>query len=388
VVLQLYPSESANSTGSRRSRPFPDGWKRLKSATFLTINPRPHIKPIVKLEPMFTRQRCLIIGEVAQAHDGSLGAAHAYIDAIIDAGADAVKFQTHYADYESSADEPFRVNFSRQDATRRDYWKRLEFTPEQWQGLADHCRERGILFLSSPFSRFAMDVLEQCGVPAWKVASGELPNLPLLDALCATSKPIILSSGMSGWGELDRAVERVKRSGNELCVMQCTTSYPCPPDRVGLNVMQEMRARYGTFVGLSDHSGTMWPAIAGTMLGMDVYEVHVAFHRKSFGPDALASLTPEELAKVVEGIRFTEIMRNSPVDKDTSADTYADLRRMFNQGLVAAGDLPQGSVLSPDNLTTRKPLRGIPASQYESVLGRRLRVALAAGTPIEEIHLI
>ena len=336
---------------------------------------------------MFTRQRCLIIGEVAQAHDGSLGTAHAYIDAIADAGAGAVKFQTHYADHESSVDEPFRIKFSRQDATRADYWRRLEFTPDQWRELAKHCEERAVLFLSSPFSRYAASILQECGVPAWKVASGELPNLPLLDLLCDTGKPIMLSSGLSGWGELDVAVERVKRSGNELCVMQCTTCYPCPPRQVGLNVMQEMRTRYGAFVGLSDHSGTMWPAIAGAMLGMDVYEVHVTFHRKAFGPDVSASLTPEDLARTVEGIRFTETMRESPVDKDASSEACKDLRSIFNQGLVAARDLPEGSVLGPDSLDTRKPLRGIPASHYDSVIGRRLRVALVAGTPIEESHL-
>ena len=127
---------------------------------------------------MFSRGRCLIVGEIAQAHDGSLGLAHAYIDAIARAGADAVKFQTHYADHESSADEPFRVKFSPQDATRYDYWKRLEFTPEQWIGLADHCRKKGLLFLSSPFSGYAIELLERCGVPAWKVASGELYQSP------------------------------------------------------------------------------------------------------------------------------------------------------------------------------------------------------------------
>jgi N-acetylneuraminate synthase len=336
---------------------------------------------------MFTRERCLIIGEVAQAHDGSLGTAHAFIDAIAAAGADAVKFQAHFADHESSPDEPFRVSFNRQDATRFDYWKRLEFTPEQWHGLAEHCHQRGVLFLSSPFSRYAADILSQCGVPAWKVPSGELMNVPLLDHLCSTGKPVLISSGMSGWSELDSAVERVKRTGNELCVMQCTSCYPCPPERVGLNVMQQMRDRYGTFVGLSDHSGTMWPAIAGTFLGMEVYEVHVTFHGKAFGPDAPASLTPEELAKTIEGIRFTEIMRVRPVDKDASAPAYVELRKIFNQGLVAARDLPKGSILDAASLATRKPLRGIPASQYEAVLGRRLRVALTAGTPIEETHL-
>ena len=356
-------------------------------ALILDHDPTSQYEPFLWSGAMFKPGRCLIIGEVAQAHDGSLGTAHAYIDAMADAGADAVKFQTHYADHESSPDEPFRVSFTPQDANRRDYWKRLEFTPEQWRGLAEHCRRRGVLFLSSPFSRYALNILEECGVPAWKVASGEVPNFPLLDALCATGKPIILSSGMSDWSELDRAVDRVKGHGNELCVMQCTTAYPCPPVAIGLNVMQEMRARYGTCVGLSDHSGTMWPAIAGATLGMDVYEVHITFHRKAFGPDTRASLTPEKLAEAVEGIRFTEIMRDRPIDKNANAEACAALRSMFNQGLVAASDLPEGSVLGPESLTTRKPLRDIPASQYEAVLGRRLRVAVAAGTPIEETHL-
>jgi N,N'-diacetyllegionaminate synthase len=336
---------------------------------------------------MFTKGRCLIIGEVAQAHDGSLGMAHAFIDAIARTGADAVKFQTHYADHESSSDEPFRVKFSPQDATRYDYWKRLEFTPEQWLELADHARRLGLLFLSSPFSTYAVEVLERCGMPAWKVASGELSNLPLLDRMCATGKPIILSSGMSGWRELDAAVERVRSSENTLCVMQCTTAYPCPPERVGLNVMREMRDRYHSLVGLSDHSGTLWPAMAAVTLGANAYETHVAFDRAMFGPDVPASLTLEELAMAVSGVRFVETMLANPVDKDAAFASYEGLRSMFSQGLVAAHDLPAGSLIGPESLSTRKPLRGIPASQYDAVLGRRLRVALPAGTPLEEAHL-
>lgn len=313
--------------------------------------------------------------------------AHAYIDAVARTGADAIKFQTHYADYESSADEPFRIKFSPQDATRYDYWKRLEFEPEQWAELAAHARARDLLFLSSPFSAYAVEVLEPCNVPAWKVASGELSNLPLLDRLCATGKPIILSSGMSGWQELDSAVERVRRYGNVMCVMQCTTAYPCPPERVGLNVMQEMRERYGSFVGLSDHSGTPWPAIAATVQGANVVEAHVTFDRAMFGPDVPASLTIQEMTSMVSGIRFVEAMRANPVDKAATAATYDTLRVMFSQGLVAAHDLPAGSLIGPDSLSTRKPLRGIPASQYDAVLGRTLRVAVPAGTPLEEAHL-
>src|SRR5680860_1914837 len=186
---------------------------------------------------------------------------------------------------------------------------------------------------------------------------------------------------------LDSAVERVRRNGNTLCVMQCTTAYPCPPERIGLNVMQEMCERYDSFVGLSDHSGTPWPAIAATVQGANAVEAHVTFDRAMFGPDVPASLTIEEMTSVVSGIRFVEAMRANPVDKAATAATYDTLRAMFSQGLVAAHDLPAGSLIGPDSLSTRKPLRGIPASQYDTVLGRTLRVAVPAGTPLEEAHL-
>ena len=130
-----------------------------------------------------TDAHCLVIGEVAQAHDGSLGSAHAFIDAIARAGADAVKFQTHIAAAESTPSEPWRVRFSPQDATRYDYWKRMEFTPDQWLALKRHADERKLIFLSSPFSVEAVQLLQRVGVPAWKVASGEISNASLFDAM-------------------------------------------------------------------------------------------------------------------------------------------------------------------------------------------------------------
>ncbi len=154
--------------------------------------------------------RCLIIGEVGLAHDGSLGLAHAFIDAIAAAGADAVKFQTHIAGAESTAAEPFRVKFSRQDASRFDYWQRVEFTFPQWREPAEHAAASGLMFLSSPFSIEAVELLEAVGMPAWKIASGEVSNMPLIDRIIATGAPIILSSGISGLAELDEAVARVQ----------------------------------------------------------------------------------------------------------------------------------------------------------------------------------
>ena len=152
--------------------------------------------------------RCLIIGEVAQTHDGSLGQAHAFIDAIARAGADAVKFQTHIAKAESTPEEPWRIKFSTQDSTRYDYWRRMEFSADQWAELKKHADSRGLLFLSSPFSTEAFSLLHGLGMNVWKIASGEIGNLPLLDKIAATGKPVILSSGMSDWRELDNAMAR------------------------------------------------------------------------------------------------------------------------------------------------------------------------------------
>ena len=155
--------------------------------------------------------RCWLIAEVAQAHDGSLGTAHAYVDAVAKAGADAVKFQTHIANAESTEREPWRVKFSLQDGSRRDYWKRMEFSEPQWFELLQHAKERGLEFLSSAFSLEAVDLLERIGVPAWKVGAGEISNLPMIERMARTGKPVLLSSGMSRWSEMDAAVETVRR---------------------------------------------------------------------------------------------------------------------------------------------------------------------------------
>lgn len=332
-------------------------------------------------------QPCLIVAEVAQAHDGSLGTAHAYIDAVAAAGADAVKFQTHLADAESTPGEPFRVKFSRQDASRYDYWKRMEFSFDQWQGLADHARERNLLFLSTPFSFAAADWLERLDVPAWKIGSGEVNNIPLLRRLAQTGRPVLLSTGMSGWAELDAAVATVRGAGAELAVLQCTTAYPCPPERVGLNLLSELRERYRCPVGLSDHSGTVFPGLAAVALGCDLLEVHVVLSRECFGPDVPASVTTAELAELVRGVRFIERALAHPVDKQAEADRLAELRTMFGKSVVAARDLPAGRVLGGDDLALKKPGHGIPAARFDEVVGRRLRRAVSANTLLQESDL-
>ena len=318
-------------------------------------------------------QPVFIVADVAQAHDGSLGAAHAFIDVVTSAGVDAVKFQTHMAAAESTPDEPFRVPFSRQDASRYDYWKRMEFSPEQWQGLTDHARERGIGFLSSPFSLEAVDLLESIGMPAWKVGSGEVTNTLLLKRLIDSGKPIFLSSGMSSWEELDAAVAMVVDAGVPCMVYQCTTQYPCPPERVGLGMLAELKRRYNLPVGLSDHSGDPCFGIAAAALGAASVEVHIAMHRDCFGPDVPASLVPEDLALMVHGIRAVEASLSHPLDKDADAAAMTDLKKMFGRSLVTRFPVRAGQVVTMEMLTAKKPALGLPPSQADQVVGRRAR---------------
>lgn len=317
--------------------------------------------------------RCLIIGEVAQSHDGSLGMAHAFVDAIANAGADAVKFQTHIAAAESTPGEPWRVKFSKQDATRFDYWKRMEWSEEQWLGLKRHAEERNLLFLSSPFSSEAVDLLERIGIRAWKIASGEISNSPLFERLAATRLPFLISTGMSSLEEIDRAVEQVMAHNIPLLVMQCTSAYPCPAEKVGLNLIPYFRERYGCGVGLSDHSGTIFPGLAAATLGIDALEVHVALSREMFGPDVSVSVTPNELSQLVEGVRFIETMNANPVNKNDVAVEMSPLRDLFTKSIVAREDLPTGTLLRKEHLQMKKPGTGIPAARLSEIVGTRLK---------------
>lgn len=325
---------------------------------------------------------CTIIAEIAQAHDGSLGMAHAYIDAAARAGADAVKFQTHIAAAESTPAEPWRTRFSLQDETRLDYWRRMEFTPEQWHGLKRHADEAGLHFLSSPFSAEAVDLLAEVGVAGWKIASGEITNFPMLDLMAAKGQPVMLSTGMSPWPEIDAAVERISRGGAPLAILQCATQYPSPPEMIGLNLIGEFRDRYGAAVGLSDHSGTIYPAIAAATVGIEVLEVHITMSREMFGPDVPASVTTDELKSLVDGVRFVERMKANPVDKATVADHVAPLRDIFLKSVVPVTDLDAGTVLEPAHLGFKKPGTGIPASEYESVIGRTLSRNVKRDVPL------
>jgi N,N'-diacetyllegionaminate synthase len=313
-----------------------------------------------------------LIAEVAQAHDGSLGLAHSFIDAAADHGADAIKFQTHIADAESTLDEPFRIRFSEQDSTRFGYWHRMEFTPEQWHGLAKHAGDRGIGFLSSAFSLAAVDMLESIGVPAWKIGSGEFRSTDLIERMCVTKKPIILSTGMSRWAEIHRGAALIEAAGSPVALLQCTSLYPTPFEKVGLNVLSEMRGQFDCPIGLSDHSATVWPALAAIARGYDLIEVHVTFDRKMFGPDASSSLTMAEFRQLRDARDAWAAMDRATVDKDSLADELKEMRGLFTKSVAPLRDLVKGEILDRSMVVFKKPGTGIPASELTKVIGRRV----------------
>jgi len=331
---------------------------------------------------------CLIIAEVAQAHEGSLGFAHAYIDAIAGAGADAVKFQTHIAAAESTPSEPWRIKFSTQDTSRYDYWKRMEFTAEQWAGLKRHADELGLLFYSSAFSIEAIELLKHVGVAGWKIASGEASNTPLIECMADTGLPFFLSTGMSPLDEIDTAVELVGSYNVPLTVLQCTSMYPTPPEKLGLNMIPLLRERYRTSVGLSDHSGTIYAGLAAATLGIEVLEVHVTLSREMFGPDVPASITTAELRQLVDGVGFIEKARNNPVDKDEIAEELSSMRSLFMKSVVARQNLPPGIVLEEHHLTLKKPGTGIPAQRLSEIVGRRLLRSVQADELLHDSDLV
>ncbi len=323
--------------------------------------------------PHFKLTRCFIIAEVAQAHDGSLGILHSFIDALTNTGVDAIKFPIHIPEAESSIHEPFRVKFSYEDDTRFDYWKRMSFTEEQWIEVKSHCEKAGLEFMASPFSQAAVDLLERLDVKRYKIGSGEVSNFLMLEKIALTNKPIILSSGMSSYAELDEAIAFLRNYQSDISVLQCTTQYPTPPGLIGFNVITDLRNRYPDVkVGLSEHTGKIYTGIAAAALGIDLLEFHVTFDRRMFGPDASSSLTIDETYTLVEGVRFIEKSLENPIDKNDNS-RYTELKGIFEKSLAVNRDLPAGHILQFEDLETKKPAgKGIPAKNFKSLLGKKL----------------
>jgi N,N'-diacetyllegionaminate synthase len=326
----------------------------------------------------------LIIAEFGSVHDGSFGNACKLIEAAAAAGADVVKFQTHIAEAETLESAPSPSYFTTE--SRFEYFKRTGFSELQWIELKNKCTSCGVKFLSSPFSIEAVDLLERVGVDLYKIPSGEVTNTPLLERIALTGKTVLLSSGMSDFLELDAAVKILEKN-NHLVVLQCTSEYPCPSEKVGLNVLNDLSVRYNHPVGFSDHTLGCAASFAAAALGALVIEKHFTFSKLMYGSDAAHSMEPSEFAEFSKGLKAIWKMLESPVDKNNIED-FREMKKIFQKSIVTARILNEGDVLKFEDLAFKKPGDGIPASDWPSLIGRKISRHLGINHKITREDLI
>jgi len=310
-----------------------------------------------------------------------VGLATRLIDAAAECGADVVKFQVHVAEAETLPDAPNPPYFNNE--SRVAYFHRTAFDLETWRGLKARAEQHGVGFLASAFCTEAVRLLDVLGVDAYKVPSGEVTNLAFLSEVAAQRKPVLLSSGMSNLAELDAAVRTIRQQHDRLILLQCTSEYPCPVDRVGLNLLDDLRQRYGRPVGLSDHTMTNYAAFAAVALGACVIEKHFTLSRRMYGSDAAHSLEPAEFAELVRGIQAIDTMLSRPVDKNDLARVQ-DMKRVFEKSLVTTCDIPAGATIATHMIGVKKPGTGISAARLHDVIGRRATRRIAAHTVLGE----
>ncbi|MFQ5712259.1 MAG: N-acetylneuraminate synthase [Candidatus Geothermarchaeales archaeon] len=308
-----------------------------------------------------------IVAEAGINHNGSIENAKRLIESAAECGADAVKFQTHLPEKE----------MLRQAVTAEyvgeplfDLLKRVELSKKDHIVLKNYAEKREIIFFSTPFSVEAVDLLEDLDVPAYKVGSGEIANPPLLERVAKTGKPVILSTGMSSMEEVEEAVEIVTKYNEQLVLLQCTSTYPCPYEDVNLNVMSTLR-KFGYPVGLSDHTQGIYVALAAVALGACYVEKHFTVDRGWPGPDQRASLEPSELRQLVEGARAIEKALGGFEKRVLEGEK--SVRDMARESVVSVREIPKGSIITENMIWVKRPGTGIPAKYVGKVLGRRAR---------------
>ncbi len=326
----------------------------------------------------------------------------ALVKAAKDAGADAVKFQTHnFADEQADIDV---VSPHFRGSDRYNWVKRNDLsTPVEtfWRPLKQACDEIGITFFSAPMSRGAAHKLDQIEPALWKVGSGDVLDFVMLDHLRTSGKPIIISSGMSTLEEVDKSIAFLKEKTDQVVLLHCVSRYPCPPEDLHLKTIEFFKERYGIPVGFSDHSTTIHSSMAAVALGASVIEKHFSFGRELWGSDHKVSLTPQEMVELVSGIRRMsedeayrheilnhEVVQKGMGEKEKMMDEgEAVFRPLFRKTLVAAQDLPAGTIIEACHLHAKRPqahLSGLASEEYGRMLGRKLKSDRKGGEPLAE----
>lgn len=324
---------------------------------------------------------CFLIAEAGVNHNGDIELAKQLVDAAVEARADAVKFQTFRAERVVSADAPkatYQKVTTDAGESQLEMVRHLELSPEAHETLQTYCQERKILFMSTPFDKGSVDLLDELDVPLFKVGSGEITNCPLLRYIARKGKPIILSTGMSYLSEVDEAIRVIRDAGNDqLVLLHCISNYPADPADVNLRAMATMARAFQVPVGFSDHTPGIEVSLAAVALGACVVEKHFTLDKDLPGPDHRASLDPQELEALVRGIRVVEAALGDGLKRPAASEQ--ENRVIVRRSLAACSDIPKGTVLTLELLQSLRPASGISPRFLQQIVGRKIKHRLAEG---------
>lgn len=320
-----------------------------------------------------------IIAEAGINHNGSFDIAVKMIKEAKECGANAIKFQTFKAE-DVAVKNMEKLNYLKEDVKEDlyEFFKKMELTEKEFQKLSEIAREEGIIFLSTPFSFSAVDMLERIGVPAFKIASRDLTHLPFLEYLAKKKKPLLLSTGLATIGEVYEAVEKIKSTGNDkIVLLQCTSTYPPEDSEINLRVIQTYKMLFNTIAGFSDHTVGVEIAFAAVALGAKVIEKHFTLDKKMAGPDHKISANPVEFSYLVRGIRRIEEALGEYNKKPAFSELSA--RKLGRRSIVAKREIKKGDIIKKEFLDFKPPATGISPKELELVLGKKSKETIKEG---------
>jgi N,N'-diacetyllegionaminate synthase len=316
--------------------------------------------------------KSFIIAEAGVNHNGSIEMAKKLVNAAKEAGADAVKFQTFKTKNlvtKNAKKAEYQIKNSGEES-QYEMIKKLELSDSEFQEIAKYARDKGIIFLSSPFDTESVDLLDEMNIPAFKIASGEITNFPLLKHIAKKHRPVILSTGMSTIGEVEEALNLIEKYNDDIILMHCLTNYPAKKEDANLNVIKTLEYTFKRHVGFSDHTSGIEMSVAAVALGSCVIEKHFTIDKNLPGPDHKASLEPQELSEMVKAVRNVEKGLGNGIKKPTNDEIK--IKKLVRKSIVAKKDILKGSILTEEMLNIKRPGTGIEPKYLDELVGKEL----------------
>jgi N,N'-diacetyllegionaminate synthase len=320
---------------------------------------------------LLTNKKCFIIAEAGVNHNGDINIAKKLVDLAYEAGTDAIKFQTFKAEnlVTKDASKADYQKKSTKDGTQYEMLKKLELSYDEHVILKRYCEEKGILFISTPFDFESVDLLEKLNIPLYKISSGDLTNIPLLRYIGKLNKPMIISTGMASLGEVETAVDAIKKVGNEkISLLHCTSNYPTAYNDVNLNAMTTLKNAFKLPVGYSDHTEGIEVPIAAVSMGAEIIEKHFTLDKNMEGPDHKASLNPMELKAMVSSIRNIEKALGDGIKRCN--ENEENTKKVARKSIVARINIRKGESITYENVTFKRPSGGLSPVFIDEIIGK------------------